>query len=528
MRSSGGAALLPHDKTGTGARPRSVCLVANDLDLTGARRLLEQGAAVHVLYCGPGRAAAIAESARRFREQGMTFSTPESGGAAASLRVRNVVDSCHADRSDAIRYGLARLHTGRRFDVIEFPAANGLGFRTVQAKRAGLGFGDVCLTVRLDSCNAWDRDQECRWPSGPEELELDFAERYAFEQADVQAIPDPAMRDYVRRIGWAERDAAPPTDPDAGDACPLVTAAVPHYNLGRYLPEALASLAGQTYPNLEVVVIDDGSTDQSSLDVFGQMRSLYPQFRFVRQSNAGIGATRNRGLREANGEYFIPADADNVARPDMVERFVAGIRRNPGLGAMTCYFLAFKDGVSPTTGPYHYAHRPTGGPHALACIRNVYGDGNAIFRTSAFRAVGGYEIDRDTSFEDWEAFVKLVHAGHGVGVIPDHLFYYRHRETGFSRVTDDYRNRQRVLRQFMQLDRLPPAERAVLWNALFGFHRRADRLRELMRYRAADRLHALWRGHRWRCAASSGSCGWDCTHGSLLTGMPAALLPTPG
>lgn len=135
MRSSGGAALLPHDKTGTGARPRSVCLVANDLDLTGARRLLEQGAAVHVLYCGPGRAAAIAESARRFREQGMTFSTPESGGAAASLRVRNVVDSCHADRSDAIRYGLARLHTGRRFDVIEFPAANGLGFRTVQAKR---------------------------------------------------------------------------------------------------------------------------------------------------------------------------------------------------------------------------------------------------------------------------------------------------------------------------------------------------------------------------------------------------------
>ncbi len=164
----------------------------------------------------------------------------------------------------------------------------------------------------------------------------------------------------------------------------------------------------------------------------------------------------------------------------------AGIRRNPGLGAMTCYFLAFKDGASPTTGPYQYAHRPTGGPHALACIRNVYGDGNAIFRTSAFRAVGGYETDRDSSFEDWEAFVKLVHAGHGVGVLPEHLFYYRHRESGFSRVTDDYRNRQRVLRQFLQLDRLPPAERAVLWNAMVGFHHRADQLRELMRYRLAD------------------------------------------
>jgi len=468
-----------------------VCLVANDLEPTDARRLLEQGTAVHVLYCGPGRAAAIAASARRFRERGMSFSTPESGDAIASLRVRNVVDSCHADRSDAIRHALERLHAERRFDAIEFPAAGGFGFRTVQAKRAGLGFGDVCLTVRLDACNAWNRDRECRWPSGPEELELDFAERYAFEQADVQTIPNPAMREYVRRIGWADREAVLPADPDTGDARPLVTVAVPHYNLGRYLPETLASLAAQTYPNLEVVVIDDGSTDQSSLDIFGQMQSLYPQFRFFHQTNAGIGATRNRGLRAANGEYFIPVDADNVARPDMVERFVAGMRRNPGLGAMTCYFLAFKDGVSLASGPYLYAHRPTGGPHALSCIRNVYGDGNAIFRTAVFRVVGGYETDRDASFEDWEAFVKLVHAGHGVGVIPDYLFYYRYRDAGFSRVTDDYRNRQRVLRQFMQLDRLPPAERAVLWNAMFGFHRRADQLRELMRYRLADRLHTL-------------------------------------
>lgn len=486
---------MPQDTTGTGARPRSVCLVANDLDLTDARRLLEQGAAVHVLYCGPGRAA----TARQFREQGVSVSTPESGEGKAFHQVRNVVDSCHADRSDAIRHALARLHAERRFDAIEFPAAGGLGFRTVQAKRAGLGFDDVCLTVRLDGCNAWNRDQESRWPDGPEELELDFAERYAFEQADVQEVPDPALREYVRRIGWADRDAVRPPDPDAGDARPLVTAVVPHYNLGRYLPETLASLAAQTYRNLEVLVIDDGSTDQPSLDVFAQMQSLYPQYRFLRQTNAGIGATRNRGLREANGEYFIPVDADNVARPDMVERLTAAIRRNAGAGAMTCYFLAFEDGFSPTSGPYLYAHRPTGGPHALACIRNVYGDGNAIFRTSAFRAVGGYETDRDASFEDWEAFVKLVHAGHGVGVVPDYLFYYRHREAGFSRVTDDYRNRQRVLRQFMHLECLPPAERAVLWNALFGFHRRADQLRELMRYRVADRLYGLCARCRWRC-----------------------------
>ena len=443
----------------------------------------------HILYCGPARLTAVAAASRRFREAGTGFSSLDACDIPASFRVRNVVNSCHADRSDAVRHALARLHAEHRFDRIEFSTAGGLGFRAVQAKRAGLHFTDVCLAVRLDACNAWRRDQECRWPSGPEELELDFAERYVFENADVRETPDPAMLQYVRRIGWDDQGTA--AIPEAGDAHPLVTVAVPHYNLGRYLPEALASLAVQTHPTLEVVVIDDGSTDPRSLEIFEEMQDRYSRYSFLCQTNAGIGAARNRGLREAKGAYFLPVDADNVARPDMVERFVAGIRRNPDLGAMTCYFLAFKDGVPPTREPHLYAHRPTGGPHALACIRNVYGDGNAIFRTAALRAVGGFETDRDTSFEDWEAFVKLVHAGHGVGVLPERLFYYRHREAGFSRVTDDYRNRQRVLRQFLQLDHLPRAERAVLWNTMFGFHRRANQLRELMRYRVADQLCAL-------------------------------------
>ena len=107
------------------------------------------------------------------------------------------------------------------------------------------------------------------------------------------------------------------------------------------------------------------------------------------------------------------------------------------------------------------------------------------------RAVGGYETDRDTSFEDWEVFVKLVNAGQQLGVIPDHLFYYRHREAGFSRVTDNYRNHQRVLRQFLRLECLPLAERAVLWQALVGFQLQAERLHGLRRYRVADYLYAV-------------------------------------
>jgi glycosyltransferase involved in cell wall biosynthesis len=346
------------------------------------------------------------------------------------------------------------------------------------------------------------------WPQGVEDLEVAFAERFAFEQADVQLASSRSLLVRAEKLGWHIRPEAQVLSegsarfwegtkrPATGNDLPLVTVGMAYYNLGRYLPEALASLAGQTYPKLEVLVIDDGSTEEQSRTVFEEMSSRYPQFRFHRQANAGIGTTRNRALREAQGDYFIPMDADNVARPDMVERLVTAMRHNPDVAAMSCYFLAFGRTEDLARQRYLYAFRPPGGPHVLASLRNVYGDANAIFHTARFRAVGGFERDRATSCEDWEAFVKLIHAGQRVEVVPEHLFYYRHLETGFSRVTSPYRNHQRVLRQFDALEQLPRAERVLLWRSFVGFQRRLEHLAQENRclgYRIADCLYALYR-----------------------------------
>jgi hypothetical protein len=108
--------------------------------------------------------------------------------------------------------------------------------------------------------------------------------------------------------------------------------------------------------------------------------------------------------------------------------------------------------------------------------------------------VGGYGTDRGTSCEDWECFVKLVHAGHRPGVVPDHLFYYRHRPGGFSRSTNWFANHQRVLRQFAHAGALPPAESLALWTALLGFHQELERrgaAAPSRRHRLAGGLHAL-------------------------------------
>jgi glycosyltransferase involved in cell wall biosynthesis len=379
----------------------------------------------------------------------------------AAVRAEPLLGDVHdcpiADRSEAVRRAVQKLHVQHLFTAIHFPLRGGLAFRSLQARAAGLAFEDVRIIVHDDGTSRAAREAKQAWPAGPDDLILDF-----MESECLRLAPLGGLRFAARQ--------------------PLVTVGIAHYNLGEFLPAALASLAKQTYPHLEVLVLDDGSTQAESLNALERLEREFPQVRFIRQANGGIGAARNRLLAEARGEYFLPMDADNLARPNMVEAFVRAMDRNPDLSAMTCWFRAFAE--NPDTPMY--AYRPTGGPHALACIRNVYGDANGIFRTAEFRAAGGYETDRGTSCEDWEAYVKLVHAGKRIGVVPEYLFDYRHREAGFSRATNWFANHQRVLRQFEGAE----------WSALLGFQQENLRLREKLRspqYRVADVLIAPMR-----------------------------------
>jgi len=112
---------------------------------------------------------------------------------------------------------------------------------------------------------------------------------------------------------------------------PLVSAIVPVFNAERYVREALDSVLGQTYPALEVVVVDDGSTDRTAEIV----RAYGDRVRFLQQANKGPAAARNLGLANARGRYIGFLDADDQWLPDKVERQVGLLEANPDLGA--CY-----------------------------------------------------------------------------------------------------------------------------------------------------------------------------------------------
>lgn len=102
---------------------------------------------------------------------------------------------------------------------------------------------------------------------------------------------------------------------------PLVSVIIPCHNYGKYLPESINSVLNQTYKDIEIVIINDGSTDNSEA-VAGKLQKIHANIRYIHQRNRGIVETRNRCLKEAIGKYLIMLDADDFLDKDYIEKTV--------------------------------------------------------------------------------------------------------------------------------------------------------------------------------------------------------------
>ena len=125
---------------------------------------------------------------------------------------------------------------------------------------------------------------------------------------------------------------------------PLVSISIDLRHTGAGLQDTLTSVAAETYPRLEVLLIDRCGTNGDSAEHLEAIRSRYPRSRLLQQTGGDNGATRHRGLWEARGVYFIPLEAGTLACPEMVEKFVAAMRRSPRLSALACYVLVLRQG----------------------------------------------------------------------------------------------------------------------------------------------------------------------------------------
>src|ERR1051326_5639298 len=107
---------------------------------------------------------------------------------------------------------------------------------------------------------------------------------------------------------------------------PLVSIIIPCFNAARWLPATLQSALAQTWPNLEVIVVDDGSTDHSAAIA---RRYEGDRVRGVVQPNAGAAAARNTGLRHARGEFIQFLDADDLLAPEKIAKQMEALLRAP-------------------------------------------------------------------------------------------------------------------------------------------------------------------------------------------------------
>lgn len=228
-----------------------------------------------------------------------------------------------------------------------------------------------------------------------------------------------------------------------------ITVCVAYYNYGQYLPDLLESLEKQTVSGFGVVVVNDGSTDEHSNRVFAEMQSKYvdrPNWKFVTQSNGGIGVARNHAASLAETDYIVFMDADNQAKPQMIER-MAKAMGSSNADCLTCYMEGFVDGESGSPNVI-YRYIPTGNCPEAGCFENIFGDANCIVRRDAFEDIGKFSLDRDSSFEDWEFLAKMSLSGKRLDVIPEFLHLYRHTDQGFSRNTSAFKNRRRILNAY--------------------------------------------------------------------------------
>jgi glycosyltransferase involved in cell wall biosynthesis len=243
---------------------------------------------------------------------------------------------------------------------------------------------------------------------------------------------------------------------------PKVSLCICHRNRPQLLKYAIESARAQDYPNLELVLVDDGSTNE---DALAFLRELEPEFgqrgwQIVRQPNKYLGAARNNAARHATGEYLLFMDDDNYAKPHEVSTFVKAAIHS-GADILTCPLDVFHGFEGPgEQGPNIRRWVPLGGSAVTGVFTNLFGDANALIRKSAFQALGGFTEDYGVGHEDWELFAKAVLAGYTVQVVPECLFWYRVDQTSMLRTTNHFANHMRSLRPY--LNALPADLRQIL------------------------------------------------------------------
>jgi glycosyltransferase involved in cell wall biosynthesis len=208
-------------------------------------------------------------------------------------------------------------------------------------------------------------------------------------------------------------------------AAPRVSVVMCVYDGARYLDEAVASILGQTWRDLELIIVDDGSRDETPAILTRWMEADSRVRVITFEENRGVSQAANRGMHEARGEYIARHDSDDVSAPERIERQVAVLDSEPGVVLVATNFT-LTNAKGKTVG---YVHRsePRETVSFLQRFFNFVGaGGHVMFRRDLVLSLGGYREDYRFA-ADYDLWTKLIDHG-DVVILPYHGLRYRLHE----------------------------------------------------------------------------------------------------
>jgi glycosyltransferase involved in cell wall biosynthesis len=189
---------------------------------------------------------------------------------------------------------------------------------------------------------------------------------------------------------------------------------IPCYNSGQYLLEAVDSALAQTYHDVECIVVNDGSTDEATINALAQLEGL-ARVRVVNTENCGLPAARNSGITASNAEYILPLDADDKVAPTYLAKAIAALA-DPSIGLAYCRAQFFGEKVGDWALP-DFSWK-------LILLDNII-FASSVFRRQDWSAVGGYDEALRLGREDHDFNLRIL----GLGLMPyridEVLFFYR-------------------------------------------------------------------------------------------------------
>ncbi len=189
-------------------------------------------------------------------------------------------------------------------------------------------------------------------------------------------------------------------------ATPKVSVVVPAYNVSGYIQETLISLLLQTFSNFEVLVIDDGSSDDTAA-IVEQFEERDSRFQLLQKSNGGLSSARNYGIRHARGEYIALLDGDDIYHKDKLATHVARLDRDADVGVVYSASQTIRDDGRPTF--ISLSGKPVHSNPMLALLcKNFLGHGsNGVFRRCLVDEVGEFD-ENLCSWEDVDFWLRIA------------------------------------------------------------------------------------------------------------------------